>query len=178
MFKYTQQQTARPQRGPAVTPLIFEPGTRWQYGTGMDWTGRLVEVVSGQTLEAIFSDQHLQAPGHAGHQLYCSRGKIRSPGERYSRASDGSLKEDPRILPATPEIFQRRRRTFFNGRRLRAIHADDSAARGRAPAKNAAAGQDGGDDGDQPDRRTGRRKTENVSAQHVERCGPASRRYR
>ena len=31
-------------------PLAFEPGTRWDYGTGLDWAGLMVEEVTGQTL--------------------------------------------------------------------------------------------------------------------------------
>ncbi len=31
-------------------PLAFDPGTRWEYGVGIDWTGLMVEAVSGQTL--------------------------------------------------------------------------------------------------------------------------------
>src|SRR5262249_52559669 len=37
-----------------VTPLMFDPGTRWQYGTGIDFAGKLVEGVSGMTLEDYF----------------------------------------------------------------------------------------------------------------------------
>src|SRR6516162_4824413 len=28
-------------------PLRFDPGSRWEYGIGIDWLGRLVEKVSG-----------------------------------------------------------------------------------------------------------------------------------
>jgi CubicO group peptidase (beta-lactamase class C family) len=31
-------------------PLAFEPGTGWAYGVGIDWAGRAVEAVSGQSL--------------------------------------------------------------------------------------------------------------------------------
>lgn len=34
-----------------VYPLIYEPGTSWNYGTGIDWAGRVVEKVTGETLE-------------------------------------------------------------------------------------------------------------------------------
>jgi CubicO group peptidase (beta-lactamase class C family) len=45
----------------AAGPLLFEPGTDWIYGTGVDWLGRLVEKLSGQTLEAYFHD-HIFVP--------------------------------------------------------------------------------------------------------------------
>lgn len=32
-------------------PLVFEPGESWAYGPGMDWVGRIVETVSGLTLD-------------------------------------------------------------------------------------------------------------------------------
>jgi len=42
-------------------PLLFDPGTRWSYGIGLDWAGRVVEAVSGQDLEAYFQE-HLLGP--------------------------------------------------------------------------------------------------------------------
>jgi methyl acetate hydrolase len=44
----------KPRAGDPVEPLLFEPGTRWHYGTSTDWLGRLVEQISGQPLEAYF----------------------------------------------------------------------------------------------------------------------------
>jgi CubicO group peptidase (beta-lactamase class C family) len=41
----------------AQLPLVFEPGTRWNYSVASDVVGRLVEVVSGQTLDAFFADR-------------------------------------------------------------------------------------------------------------------------
>ncbi|GCB27420.1 acyltransferase LovD [Aspergillus awamori] len=31
-------------------PLTFEPDTAWKYGTGIDWVGQLLELLTGQTL--------------------------------------------------------------------------------------------------------------------------------
>ncbi len=42
-------------------PLLFDPGERWHYSTSTDVVGRLVEVLSGQTLEDYFR-QHIFAP--------------------------------------------------------------------------------------------------------------------
>lgn len=35
-------------------PLIFEPGTGWLYSTSLDWAGKFVERITGQTLEEYF----------------------------------------------------------------------------------------------------------------------------
>ena len=32
-------------------PLIYEPGTSWLYSTSVDWAGKMVERITGQTLE-------------------------------------------------------------------------------------------------------------------------------
>jgi CubicO group peptidase (beta-lactamase class C family) len=41
----------------AAGPLLFEPGTAWVYGTGVDWLGRLVEKLSGNNLEDYFRER-------------------------------------------------------------------------------------------------------------------------
>ena len=37
-----------------TSPLLFDPGTRFEYGINIDWLGRVVEAVSGQSLDAYF----------------------------------------------------------------------------------------------------------------------------
>ena len=41
----------------AAGPLLFEPGTQWIYGTSVDWLGRLVERLSGKSLEEYFRER-------------------------------------------------------------------------------------------------------------------------
>ena len=38
-------------------PAVFDPGTRWEYGVSTDWLGKLVERVSGQSLEVYFREK-------------------------------------------------------------------------------------------------------------------------
>jgi methyl acetate hydrolase len=40
-------------------PLIFDPGTAWEYGIGIDLVGKAIEAVSGQNLEDYFQQQIL-----------------------------------------------------------------------------------------------------------------------
>src|SRR6266446_904017 len=35
-------------------PLVFDPGDRWEYGINTDWVGRIVEAVSGHSLDTYF----------------------------------------------------------------------------------------------------------------------------
>jgi CubicO group peptidase (beta-lactamase class C family) len=45
----------------ATVPLLFEPGTKWNYSAAVDVQGLLVEKLSGQTLEA-YVKQHIFDP--------------------------------------------------------------------------------------------------------------------
>jgi CubicO group peptidase (beta-lactamase class C family) len=59
-------------------PLLFEPGEQWLYGTSTDWVGRLVESVSGQSLEVYFR-------GHIFGPLGMTDTSYSVPGDRRPR---------------------------------------------------------------------------------------------
>ena len=44
-------------------PLSFDPGTKWDYGVGIDWAGKMVEAVSGQSLGTYFKDNLFEPMG-------------------------------------------------------------------------------------------------------------------
>lgn len=39
------------------SPLMFDPGTRWEYGIGIDWAGRMLEIASGRKLGEWMRDE-------------------------------------------------------------------------------------------------------------------------
>jgi CubicO group peptidase (beta-lactamase class C family) len=41
----------------AALPLLFQPGTEWNYSVATDVLGRVVEVVSGQSLDRFFAER-------------------------------------------------------------------------------------------------------------------------
>jgi len=47
----------------ASMPLLFEPGTEWNYGVSTDVLGRVIEVVSGQSLDRFFADRIFEPLG-------------------------------------------------------------------------------------------------------------------
>ncbi len=106
MLKYNALPGAPPPGTVApLTPLIFEPGTRWQYGTGLDWTGKLVEAVSGLSLEDYFQRNILQPLGMKDTSFIVRPEKFDRLVNGYQRQADGSLKENQRQLPAPPKAF-------------------------------------------------------------------------
>lgn len=44
-------------------PLAFDPGTGWAYGTGLDWTGQLIEAVDGRRVDIFCRDEILDPLG-------------------------------------------------------------------------------------------------------------------
>jgi CubicO group peptidase (beta-lactamase class C family) len=47
----------------AALPLGFQPGTRWRYGFSIDVIGRLVEVISGKSLDKFFQERVFEPLG-------------------------------------------------------------------------------------------------------------------
>ena len=102
MFQYASKVPSGPA---AVPPLMFEPGTRWQYGTGIDWAGRLVEKVSGLTLEQYFQSRIPAPLGMKDTSYILAPEKFDRMVSLYQRQNDGSLKENRRAQPSPPREF-------------------------------------------------------------------------
>ena len=75
----------------ATKPLLFEPGTSWNYSVSTDVCGRIVEVVSGQTLDTYFDD-HLFTPlGMTDTAFSCPEVKLPRLASNYALGPDGNL---------------------------------------------------------------------------------------
>ena len=86
-------------------PLVFEPGEKWEYGVNIDWVGRLVESVSGQTLDAYFRDK-IFAPLGMKDSGYITSDEQRARQARvHQRQADGTLAPQPLETPFTPEFW-------------------------------------------------------------------------
>ncbi len=86
------------------TPVMSEPGTRWEYGTNIDFVGKAIEAVSGQRLDAYLRD-HMFAPlgmNDTGFKIGDSQRK-RLVGA-HARGEDGSLAPMPFELEQNPEF--------------------------------------------------------------------------
>jgi CubicO group peptidase (beta-lactamase class C family) len=47
----------------ASMPLLFQPGSEWNYGVSTDVLGRAIEVISGQSLDAFFRERIFEPLG-------------------------------------------------------------------------------------------------------------------
>ena len=92
------------QNAALKTPIASDPGTRWEYGTNIDFVGKAVEAVSGKKLDAYLRD-HLFAPlgmNDTGFKLTDSMRK-RLVG-MHTRGADGSLATFEFELEQNPEF--------------------------------------------------------------------------
>jgi CubicO group peptidase (beta-lactamase class C family) len=85
-------------------PLMFDPGSRWEYGINTDWLGRLVEKVSGQTLEEYFGQHIFQPLGMTDTFFNVPAEKQARVVAVHQRQEDGSLLELP-PQPVEPVKF-------------------------------------------------------------------------
>ena len=87
------------------TPLVCEPGERWEYGINIDWAGKTIERLSGQSLEDYLSEHICRPLGMT------DTGFVLGPSQRarlaamHIRLPDGSLQAIPFEVPQEPEFF-------------------------------------------------------------------------
>ncbi|WP_424309509.1 serine hydrolase domain-containing protein [Gordonia sp. (in: high G+C Gram-positive bacteria)] len=91
-------------RASLMTPLLFEPGTRWNYGSGMDWAGLVVEAVRGARLGDVLADRVFAPLGmeNSGFGLTDAMKAVRAA--VHLRRPDGTLKATGIVMPQDPEV--------------------------------------------------------------------------
>jgi CubicO group peptidase (beta-lactamase class C family) len=86
------------------TPLMTDPGTRWEYGINIDFVGKAVEAASGKRLDAYLRD-HLFAPlGMSDTGFRIGEAQRKRLVGMHSRGEDGSLAPIPFELEQDPEF--------------------------------------------------------------------------
>ena len=84
-------------------PLLNDPGEKWNYGPNTLLLGRIVEKISGESLEDYFQQRIFQPLGMVDTSYAVPLAKQSRVAMRYSRLN-GALQElPPRTIPATPE---------------------------------------------------------------------------
>jgi CubicO group peptidase (beta-lactamase class C family) len=78
----------------AAGPLLFDPGERWLYSTGIDWAGRIVERLSGKTLEVYFRDHIFGPLGMSDTSYNPAEDRQRRMAVVHRRRGDGSFQVD------------------------------------------------------------------------------------
>ncbi len=77
------------------TPLMFDPGTRWQYGTSIDWVGRIVEATSGEPLDVYFRKHILDPLGMNDTAFVLGPQQREREASVHRRGPNGALTAEP-----------------------------------------------------------------------------------
>ena len=73
----------------AEFPLLFQPGTEWNYSVATDVLGRVVEVASGQRLDEFFAQRLLDPLGMTDTAFYARPDDLPRLAALYGRGIDG-----------------------------------------------------------------------------------------
>jgi methyl acetate hydrolase len=87
------------------TPLAFDPGDRWLYGVSIDWVGRIVEAISGESLDVYFREHILGPLGMKDTGFATTHEQRARQASVHQRSPDGSLEPQPLETPFTPEFY-------------------------------------------------------------------------
>lgn len=87
---------------PSGLPLLFDPGAGWAYGYGIDFTGLLVERLTGKGLGAVFAERVFEplAMTDTGFALTAEQRTRLAP--MHARRPDGGIAAIPFNLPEPP----------------------------------------------------------------------------
>ena len=124
-------------------PLLFEPGTEWNYSVATDVLGRVVEVVSGLSLDGFFAERIFGPLGMTDTAFSVPADDLDRLAALYvsdARRAARPAQPDGRGRHPSRHVPLRRRRAGLHGGGLPPVHPDARARRraGRGPAARAA----------------------------------------
>jgi len=112
-FSETYNRLSQEKRQPSVvtgskaslmTPLLFDPGERWEYGSNIDWCGLVVEEITGKRLGEVFRTRIFEPLGMRDTAFVMTKAMRAKVAGMHARNSDGSLAPIEFELPSEPEV--------------------------------------------------------------------------
>jgi len=85
-------------------PLLFDPGERWEYGINIDWAGKMIEKVSGQSLGQYLKHNLLEPLGMTSTAFHINADMRQRLATPHLRGPDGQLTVFPFEIPQQPEF--------------------------------------------------------------------------
>jgi methyl acetate hydrolase len=92
------------RRAALTTPLVADPGERWEYGIGIDWAGLAVEAVTGRRLAEVLRERVTGPLGMADTAFRVGAAQRARLASMHARGPDGSLAPIPFEVPQDPEF--------------------------------------------------------------------------
>jgi methyl acetate hydrolase len=92
------------KNGALKTPIMSDPGTRWEYGTNIDFVGKAVEATSGVRLDVYLRDHLFKPLGMTDTGFKIGEAERARLVAMHARGEDGSLAPIPFELEQDPEF--------------------------------------------------------------------------
>ena len=93
------------QNAALTTPLLFDPGDRWDYGINIDWAGKMVETVSGRTLGQYLREHFFEPLGMSDTAFRITDAMRARLAKIHQRGDDGALEPQMELeIPQEPEF--------------------------------------------------------------------------
>jgi methyl acetate hydrolase len=86
------------------TPLLFDPGDKWEYGSNIDWCGQVIEAVAGKRLGEVFQTRIFEPLGMRASAFELTDALRARVAGMHARGTDGSLAPMEFELPSNPEV--------------------------------------------------------------------------
>ncbi|MDK3018881.1 serine hydrolase domain-containing protein [Pseudodonghicola flavimaris] len=103
--EHGQPSVVSGSRAALETPLLFDPGSRWEYGTNLDWVGQVVEGIRGKRLGAVMRERVFDPLGMEEIAFTRSPEMKARTATIHARTEDGGLSPlDDFALPDDPEV--------------------------------------------------------------------------
>jgi methyl acetate hydrolase len=85
------------------SPLLFDPGDRWEYGSNIDWAGQVVEAITGKRLGEVMQERVFDPLGMADTSFTLRPDLEPRLATMHQRGDDGGLTPTSFRLP-DPEV--------------------------------------------------------------------------
>jgi len=87
-----------------TTPLTFDPGDQWHYGINIDWAGKMVEAVSGQTLGRYLKENIFDPLGMESTAFKITPAMAERRAKIHRRGDDGGFEALDMMIKQNPEF--------------------------------------------------------------------------
>ncbi|MCI4662391.1 MAG: beta-lactamase family protein [Neomegalonema sp.] len=103
--EHGQPSVVSASRAAIETPLLFDPGEKWEYGTNIDWAGQVVEGIRGKRLSQVLKERVFAPLGMQDIAFTRTPDMKARTATIHARGADGALSPmDDFALPDNPEI--------------------------------------------------------------------------
>ena len=87
-----------------MSPLLFDPGDKWEYGSNIDWCGQVVEGIAGKRLGEVMKEKIFAPLGMTDTSFDIAPAMRPRLAGMHQRNADGTLTALDFELPANPDV--------------------------------------------------------------------------